>query len=92
MTLTAIWAIPLVGALLVAFLPPRFGKWLGALVALIALVVAAVVAFSFAPDYRGYQFTERLEWIPQFSIFYRLGVDGISLWLLVLNAFLTVIA
>ena len=92
MTLTAIWAIPLVGALLVAFLPPRFGKWLGAVVALIALVVAAVVAFSFAPDHRGYQFTERLEWIPQFSIFYRLGVDGISLWLLVLNAFLTVIA
>jgi NADH-quinone oxidoreductase subunit M len=92
MTLTAIWAIPLAGGLLVAFLPPRFGKWLGALVALIALVVAAVVAFSFSPDYHGYQFTERLEWIPQFSIFYRLGVDGISLWLLVLNAFLTVIA
>src|SRR5207302_1391551 len=49
-------------------------------------------AFSFAPGFHGFQFTEKLEWIPQLSIFYRLGVDGISLWLLVLNAFLTLIA
>ena len=92
MTLTTIWALPLIGGALVAFLPPRLAKWFGAAVALVALTVAAFVAFNFAPDYHGYQFTERLAWIPQFSIFYRLGVDGISLWLVVLNAFLTVIA
>jgi len=92
MTLTAMWATPLIGGALVAFLPPRLGKWFGALVALVTLVVAGYVAFSFAPDYHGYQFNESLGWIPQFNIFYRLGVDGISLWLLVLNAFLTVIA
>ncbi len=56
------------------------------------MAIAAFVAFSFAAGYHGYQFTERLAWIPQLSIFYRLGVDGISLWLVVLNAFLTVIA
>ncbi len=92
MTLTTLWLIPLVGGALVAFLPPHLAKWSGALVAAVALVVAGFVAFSFAPDYHGYQFTEKLEWIPQLSIFYRLGVDGISLWLLVLNAFLTLIA
>jgi NADH-quinone oxidoreductase subunit M len=92
MTLTAIWATPLIGGALIAFLPPRLGKWFGALVALVSLVVTGYVAFSFAPDYHGFQFNESLEWIPQFSIFYRLGVDGISLWLLVLNAFLTLIA
>ncbi len=92
MTLTAIWLMPLVGGALVAFLPPRLAKWLGALVALVAMATAAFVAFSFAAGYHGYQFTERLVWIPQLSIFYRLGVDGISLWLVVLNAFLTVIA
>src|SRR5437588_730492 len=91
-TLTAIWLMPLVGGALVAFLPPRLAKWFGALVALVALALAAFVAFSFAAGYHGYQFTERLAWIPQLSIFYRLGVDGISLWLVVLNAFLTVIA
>src|SRR5207244_141770 len=75
-----------------AFLPPRPAKWFGLLVALVTLLIAAFVAFSFAPGYHGFQFTERVAWIPQLSIFYRLGVDGISLWLVVLNAFLTAIA
>jgi NADH-quinone oxidoreductase subunit M len=92
MTLTAIWLIPLVGAVFIANLPPRLAKWSGVFVALAALFVAAVVAAGFAPNHQGFQFTERSPWIPQFSIFYRLGVDGISLWLVVLNAFLTVIA
>ena len=92
MTLTVIWLLPLIGSVLIAFMPPRFAKWFGVVVALAALAVAAGVAFSFAPGYRGYQFSEAVPWIPQLSIFYRLGVDGISLWLLVLNAFLTVIA
>jgi NADH-quinone oxidoreductase subunit M len=92
MTLTVIWLLPMVGSALIAFMPPRFAKWMGVLVAVAALGVAAGVAFAFAPGYHGYQFSESLPWIPQLHVFYRLGVDGISLWLLVLNAFLTVIA
>jgi NADH-quinone oxidoreductase subunit M len=92
MTLTAIWLLPLVGAALIAFMPPRFAKWSGVTVALAALAITASVAFSFAPGFQGYQFTEKITWIPQLSVFYHLGVDGISLWLVVLNAFLTVIA
>jgi NADH-quinone oxidoreductase subunit M len=91
LTLTSLWVIPLIGGLVAAF-PPRLAKWFGVLVALVALLVAAFVAFNFAPTFHGYQFTEKIAWIPQLSIFYRLGVDGISLWLVVLNAFLTVIA
>ena len=92
MTLTALWLLPLICGALVAFLPPRLAKWFGVLVALVVLLIAGFVAANFAPDHSGFQFTEKLVWIPQFSIFYRLGVDGISLWLVVLNAFLTVIA
>jgi NADH-quinone oxidoreductase subunit M len=92
MTLTVIWLLPLVGAAIIAFLPPRFAKWLGVLVAFAALLVAAYVASSFQAGFNGYQFVEKVAWIPQLSIFYRLGVDGISVWLVVLNAFLTVIA
>jgi len=91
-TLTSLWVVPLAGGLLISRLPAPLAKWFGALVAFVALVIAAFVAFNFAPGYHGYQFTEKVEWIPQLSIFYRLGVDGISLWLVVLNAFLTVIA
>jgi len=91
-TLTSLWVMPLVGGLLVSRLPSSLAKWFGALVALVTLTIAAFVAFNFAPDYHGYQFTEKVAWIPQLSIFYRLGVDGISLWLVILNAFLTLIA
>ena len=91
LTLTSLWLIPLVGGLVTA-LPPRLAKWVGLLFALVPLAIAGFVAFNFAPDYHGYQFTEKIAWIPQLRIFYRLGVDGISLWLVVLNAFLTVIA
>jgi NADH-quinone oxidoreductase subunit M len=65
---------------------------MGVLVAAVALVIAGFVAANFSPGWHGYQFIEKAAWIPQLSIFYRLGVDGISLWLVVLNAFLTVIA
>jgi NADH-quinone oxidoreductase subunit M len=92
LTLTVIWLLPLVGGLLVGRMPPHLAKWSGAVVAVAALGVAAGVAFAFAPDYHGYQFSEKLTWIPQLSIFYRLGVDGISLWLVLLNALLTLIA
>ncbi|MBM3354803.1 MAG: NADH-quinone oxidoreductase subunit M [Betaproteobacteria bacterium] len=39
----------------------------------------------------GMQFEERVSWIPQFSVFYHLGVDGISVLFLLLNAFITVL-
>jgi NADH-quinone oxidoreductase subunit M len=91
-TLTSLWILPLVGGLLISRLPPTLAKWFGVLVALVTLVIAGFVAFDFAPNYHGYQFTEKVTWIPQLSIFYHLGVDGISVWLVVLNALLTVIA
>src|SRR6266576_2624451 len=84
--------MPLVGGALVAFLPPRLAKWFGVLVALVSLLIAGFVGLNFAFFFSDLPFTEKVVWIPQFSIFYRLGVDGISLWLVVLNAFLTVIA
>lgn len=90
--LTVIWLLPLIGATLIAFMPPHFAKWMGVVVALAALVVAAAMAVLFTPGVHGFQFTEKLAWIPQLSVFYRLGVDGISVWLVLLNAFLTLIA
>ena len=92
MTLTAIWLLPLAGGIIVAFLPPRIAKWMAVLVALTALAMSASIALSFVPDHNGYQFTERDAWIGPLNVFYGVGVDGISLWLVVLNAFLTVIA
>ena len=92
MTLTPIWLLPLVGAVLIAFMPPRFAKWMSVATSLATLLIAAGVAVLFDTTARGYQFTEQVPWIPQLHVFYHLGVDGISVWLVVLNALLTVIA
>jgi NADH-quinone oxidoreductase subunit M len=90
--LTPIWLLPLIGAFLVAFMPPRWSKWMSAITAMVTLGIAATVAILFDPAAHGYQFSEQIAWIPQLRIFYHLGVDGISIWLVVLNALLTVIA
>src|SRR5690606_12958615 len=63
-----------------------------------ALLVAAAVLALCVPLYSGFdsasaamQFTERAPWIPSFSIFYHLGVDGISVALIALTAITTVL-
>jgi NADH-quinone oxidoreductase subunit M len=91
-TLTILWLLPLIAGVLVAFMPAQLSKLMSAISAIVALGIAAGVALIFDPAAHQYQFNEVVPWIPQLSIFYRLGVDGISIWLVVLNAFLTVIA
>ena len=92
MTLTVLWLLPLLGAILIAGMPPHLAKYMGVLVALATLALAGYVALSFAPDWHHYQFDESVPWIPSLHVFYRLGIDGVSLWLVLLNAFLTLIA
>jgi NADH-quinone oxidoreductase subunit M len=92
MMLTAIWLLPALGGLVVAFLPRTLARTVGATFAVASLALTLVVAVMFDPGHHGYQFEESVSWIPQFGASYHLGIDGISLWLIVLNAFLTVIA
>ncbi len=90
--LTALWLVPVLGGLLVGVLPRRFVRPVGLLTSGVALVLGLVVAFMFQSGHQGYQFEEYVPWIKDYSIAYHLGVDGISLWLVLLNAFLTVVA
>lgn len=90
--LTAIWLLPVAGAALIALLPRPAARPAGFVTALIALALTVVTAALIAPGHQGFQFAVDLPWVPQYGIDYRLGVDGISVWLLVLNAFLTVVA
>jgi NADH-quinone oxidoreductase subunit M len=92
MTLTVLWLLPLIGGALVAFMPPRWSKLMAAATAIVTLGIAIGVALLFDPSAHSYQLSEQVPWIPQLAIFYQLGVDGISIWLVVLNALLTVIA
>ncbi|MBC6496758.1 MAG: NADH-quinone oxidoreductase subunit M [Alphaproteobacteria bacterium GM7ARS4] len=53
------------------------------------LGLSCVLAYAFDSSQAGYQFVETLEWFAPFSIGYHVGVDGISLGLVVLTSFLT---
>jgi len=92
--LTALWLVPVLGSLAVGFLPlpRRFVRPAGLGIALLTLVIALAAAVAFQPGHQGYQYEEYVPWIRDYSIAYHLGLDGISLWLVLLNAFLTVVA
>src|SRR5882762_4719686 len=95
--LTSLIALPVVGAVLLLFV--RDEEKNEPLIRNIALIVSVLVFAEtlllwtrFNPLSADFQFVERHAWIPAFGIDYFVGVDGISLLLLVLTGFLTPIA
>jgi NADH-quinone oxidoreductase subunit M len=64
-------------------------------VALLAAIASFLVTLplitSFDSGTAAMQFQENLAWIDRFNVHYRLGVDGISVWFVLLTAFITVI-
>ena len=93
--LTSLVLLPLVGAVLVLFA----GRGRDALarqfafgVSLVTFVMSLVLWAGFDETSAAYQFVERYQWLPEFGISYHVGVDGISLLLIVLTTFLTPIA
>ncbi len=92
--LTTILFLPLLGAVIVAFVlggRPRAIKWTAAIFTFIPLVLSIILFISFdrSPSAAGLiQFEEKLSWIAPLNAYYHLGVDGLSLPLVVLTAFL----
>ena len=59
--------------------------------ALLGFAVTLPLYAGFDPLQSGFQFTERMLWIGSFNVYYDLGIDGISLLLILLNSFTTVL-
>ena len=55
---------------------------------LICFLISVLILVFFDSKKAGMQFTESVLWIERFNIFYSLGIDGISLWFIVLCAFI----
>ena len=84
--------LPLLGAFVVAFTPgsrPNVARYLALGFALAAWVVSLVLLASFVSATPGFQYTESVAWIPMFGINYAVGVDGLSMVLVVLTTTLT---
>lgn len=66
-------------------------RWLALVGALVGLAVTVPLYTGFEIGSAAMQFVEKALWIERFNIHYHLAVDGISLWLVLLTAFITVI-
>jgi NADH-quinone oxidoreductase subunit M len=90
--LSLVLALPLVGAIVIGFLPAgdlRKIRVVAAAAAVATFVAALAVLAAFDPGVAGFQLEEQVPWIPAWGISYHLGVDGISLFLVLLTTFLT---
>jgi len=93
--LTTIVFLPLAGALGLLLLRGDDHRWIRRVALAAALVdfaLAVRLAWLFSPADGGYQLEEFRRWMELPAINYHLGVDGISLWLVLLTAFLTPVA
>ena len=87
--------LPLGGALLTLLIPKERETLLRGLAAAVTFAVLCLsvwLLFHFQPDAKGFQFEEKVSWIPQINVWYHLGVDGISVPLVLLTALLSFVA
>jgi len=97
--ITWVLLIPVLGIILMLFLPESkkdpeknttgtstsLFPWIAFGTSLLTLLVSLPIYFLFKEGQTGYQFIEMKSWIPQFGLFYKVGIDGISLLLLMLT-------
>src|SRR5437773_10137514 len=86
--LTVLLAWPLVAAAMVLVAPERWAKRLALSATLAEFALSVPLWWRFVPA-NGMQFTQVFAWIPAWGIHYRVGVDGISLFMVLLTTFLT---
>jgi NADH-quinone oxidoreductase subunit M len=80
-----LWA-PLAGGLAAALAPRRLAGWVGSATALATLVLAILLVADFDSGATGLQHVVNESWIPDLGVRYSLGVDGISIFLVLLAA------
>src|SRR5215831_18031384 len=89
--LTLVTFIPAGGGVLLLFVPRRDRdiRIFALLISLLAFVGSLYLPAHFHRDQAGFQFARDVSWISTPNIHYHMGIDGISLWLVVLTTFLT---
>jgi NADH-quinone oxidoreductase subunit M len=90
----AIWMPIAVGAILIALgrdEHARIVRWVALLGAIASFLITLPIYIGFDNSTAAMQFVENTSWIQRFNVNYHLGVDGISLWFVLLTAFINVI-
>jgi NADH-quinone oxidoreductase subunit M len=90
----AIWLPIIFGVVILAIgsdSNPAPARWLALIGSVLGLVVTLPLISGFDSSTSALQFVEQSNWIDRFHITYHLGVDGISMWFVVLTALITVL-
>jgi len=93
--LTVITFLPLVGALFILLVRgsdrevSRNARFVAFWTSLITFLLSLVLWIGFDPTTAQYQFEEKTPWLPDFNTSYHMGVDGISMFFVLLSTFLT---
>ena len=95
MILTYVILLPTIGALFLLFMNKANGplmKGLGLAFSLGTFIVSLALYFGFDSSNTEMQFMTRVPWISGLNVFYTVGIDGLSLLLVLLTTFLTPLA
>ncbi|MDH3973269.1 MAG: NADH-quinone oxidoreductase subunit M [Deltaproteobacteria bacterium] len=88
--LSAIMFLPLIGAVIIAVLPRgnKMGvRWTAVISTGLSLVLSLYMTWAYDTTAGGYQFVEKITWVETLGVQYFLGVDGISVSMVLLTAF-----
>src|SRR5882724_3938455 len=92
--LSLVTFLPLVGAAIMLSVRgdqetvARQARYIALWTTLITFVLSLFIWIGFDATSADFQFEERLDWLPQYKITYRMGVDGISMLFVILSTFL----
>jgi NADH-quinone oxidoreductase subunit M len=95
--LSLVTFLPLVGAAFIVFIHgepevvARNSRSVALWAALVTFVLSLMVWGNFDPAQAGFQLVEKAVWLEPLGVSYHLGVDGISLWFIILSTLLTVV-
>ena len=86
--------LPLIGALIIFLIKEdevsaNNIKWAALWTSLGTFILSCLIWWQFDSSVAGYQLTEKYKWFSDFNFFYHVGVDGISLFMILLSSFLT---
>ena len=81
-------ALPFAGGVVCLVAPTRFARWIALAAAAGTFAYTLFMVADFAPGVAGLRYVTDVPWIPELGVRFSLGVDGLSLFLLALTAFL----
>jgi NADH-quinone oxidoreductase subunit M len=83
--LQVLLAVPLIGVALVIISPTPWARVTALVVALFEFVVSLGILWTFDPSKPGLQFVTKVDWLPQFGVSYYVGLDGLTIFMVLLS-------